>query len=193
MSVSLPRWVHRLAALAVLAAALALVYALVVAPVLASYDDTRARLAQQQELLSRYLAVAGGREKLEQRVQEVSKRQAESGAFIAGKTQALATAALQDRVRSVMQKAGGDVRSTQSLPAENVDGLIRVGLRVQMLATIRQVREILRALETGRPLLFVEELELRGRLQRGDDGAPAVSDELLVRIGVIGYRLGELS
>lgn len=193
MSITLPRWVHRVAALALLAGGLALVYAIVVAPVLASYEDTRTRLHQQEELLSRYLAVAGGRDRLERRVQEVSARQSASGAFIQGKTQALATAALQDRVRSVMQKAGGDVRSTQSLPAENVEGLTRVGLRVQMLATIREVREILRELETGRPLLFVEELELRGRLQRGEDGEPAVSDQLLVRIGVVGYRLGELS
>lgn len=193
MSAALPRWVHRVAALALLLAGLGLVYAVLVAPVLASYDDTRQRLAEQRELLSRYLAVAGGREALEKRVQGLRERQAGSGAFLSGKTEALAAAALQDRVRSIMQRAGGDVRSIQNLPSEGKDGLTRIGLRVQVVATIRDVRDILHELETGRPLLFVEDLNLRGRLTRGEDNRPTVQDDLLVRMSLVGYRLGELS
>lgn len=193
MSPTLPRWVHRVAALGVLLAVLGLAYAVLVAPVLASYDDTRQRLTEQRELLSRYLAVAGGREALERRVQQLSQRQAGSGAFLSGKTEALAAAALQDRVRSIMQRAGGDVRSIQNLPSESRNGLTRIGLRVQVVATIRDVRNILHELETGRPLLFVEDLNLRGRLTRGEDNMPTVQHNLLVRMSLVGYRLGELS
>ncbi|RDD63066.1 type II secretion system protein GspM [Ferruginivarius sediminum] len=193
MNTPIPRWARRVAAVLLLLAAEGLVYVAVIAPVVASYDDTRQRLGEQKELLSRYLAVAGGRESLEKRVQALRERQSNSGAFLYGKTEALAAAALQDRVRSVMRKAGGDVRSVQNLPAESADGLTRVGLRVQVVANIRDVRTILHELETGDPLLFVEELDLRGRLQRGEDDKPTVSEELLVRLSVVGYRLGELS
>lgn len=188
---ALPPWAGRVAALTLLIAVLAAVYALTVMPLRSAYSETRAQLAEQHELLARYRAIAERRPEMRDRVRTLRRRQADSGLFLSGETDALAAAALQDRISATAQGAGGDVRSMQGQEPKQEDGLTRVGMNVQVVADIRSLRDLLYQLETGRPLLFVEDLEVRGRLRRTDDDGTEIAPDLLIKLSVIGYRLGE--
>lgn len=191
---ALPAWASRLAAVTLLLAVAALAYAGVVMPLRAAYQDTRSELAQARELLGRYRAVAEQREALRTSLAELQRTQAESGLFVPGETGALAAAALQDRISVIARRTGGRVRSLQSLPAERSDdGLARVGMEAQIVADIRSLRHLLYELETGRPLLFVNRLETRGRMRQTSEGTTEIDRDLLIRVTVEGYRLGDAS
>ncbi len=190
---TLPRWMKRVAALALLAILVELAYAGAVLPLKAAYDETHARLAEQRELLQRYRAVAGQRQDLRQQLARLQRRQASSGLFISGKTDALAAAALQDRISDIAEGGGGDVRSLQSLEPKTENGLTRVGMDAQIVADIRALKDMLHEIETGRPLLFVREMEIRGRLQRTEDNDTVIAPDLLIKLSVEGFRLGGMS
>jgi len=193
MMQTLPRWMKRVAALALLAILGELTYAGAVLPLKAAYDETHARLAEQRELLQRYRAVASQRQDLRRQLDRLKRRQADSGLFISGKTDALAAAALQDRISDIAEDSGGDVRSMQSLEPKTENGLTRVGMDVQIVADIRALKDLLYEIETGRPLLFVRELEIRGRMQRTEDNDTVITPDLLIKLSVAGFRLGGTS
>jgi len=190
---TLPRWMKRVAALALLSILVGLAYAGAVLPLKAAYDETHARLAEQRELLQRYRAVASQRQDLRRQLDRLKRRQADSGLFISGKTDALAAAALQDRISDIAEDSGGDVRSMQSLEPKTENGLTRVGMDVQIVADIRALKDLLYEIETGRPLLFVRQLEIRGRLQRTEDNDTVITPDLLIKLSVAGFRLGGTS
>lgn len=190
---TLPRWMRRVAALALLAILVELVYAGAVLPLKAAYDETHARLAEQHELLQRYRAVASQRQDLRRQLDRLKRRQADSGLFISGETDALAAATLQERISIIAEGSGGDVRSMQSLEPKTENGLTRVGMDVRVVADIRALKDLLYEIETGRPLLFVRELEIRGRMQRTEDNDTVVAPDLLIKLSVAGFRLGGTS
>lgn len=192
MTVSLPSWAGRVGAVAVLLLLLALIYALVVAPIAGAYDQTRRELIRAERTLARYEAFAAGSGELERLTSQLEARQASSGVFLSGATESIAAAGLQDRVGAAVERAGGEVRSVQSLSVSEEDGLKRIGVRVQFLGSVRALKALLYELEAGRPLLFVDEFNVRGRLERaaGEGGDLDVSQDLLVELSVSGYRLG---
>ena len=64
----------------------------------------------------------------------------------------------------------------------------RVGVRVQMTATVTQLVRVLYALEAGRTFLFVDNLEVSNRRARRRRNQPVDMDPtLLVRLDLSGY------
>jgi len=193
MSVHLPARLSRLAALALLGAVLLGVYGLAVYPHIHAYPQARADLAEARERLERFRRVAAAAAAVEQEMAAARSAQRMSGAFLDGSSNALAAAAMQNRLDEAVQAAGGAVRSVRSLPAEGEDGLVRLRLRMQLSTTIHGLKRLLYGVETGRPLLFVDALDLRGRLARTsqDSDRLEMSEEMQVDLTVAGYRLAE--
>lgn len=187
----LPRWLRRAIAIDLVIVVAVIVALGIVQPTVTAYSETREALAQAHEMLARYHAVVSERDGVERQVEALRERQAESGTFAAGESDSLATAGLQDHLQTIVGNAGGDLRSIRTLPSEGLGGVTRISISTQIVADVRAVRQLLYELETGTPLLFVERMQLRGRLQRGEDDEPEVTPELLVELVVSGYRLGE--
>lgn len=183
-----PGWVSRLAALALSAGVAFAVYIFVAAPIIAGYAETDAAVAQAADLLDRYRRVAAARPALQQRLDALKSRQSEIGAYLSGETDALAGAELQELVNATVAKGGGGLRSVQILPAKSDGGFRRIGVRVQMTATIAQVLHVLHGLEAGSTLLFVDNLEVSNRRARRRRNQPVEMDPtLLVRLDLFGY------
>lgn len=183
-----PGWVSRLAALALSAGLAFAVYIFVAAPIIVGYAETDAAVAQAADLLERYRRVAAARPALQQRLDALKSRQSEIGAYLSGETDALAGAELQELVNATVAKSGGGLRSVQILPAKSDGGFRRIGVRVQMTATIAQVLHVLHGLEAGSTLLFVDNLEVSNRRARRRRNQPVEMDPtLLVRLDLFGY------
>ena len=185
-----PGWVSRLAALALSAGIAFALYLFVVAPIVTGYTQTDAAVAQAAELLERYRRVAAARPALQERLDALKSRQSEIGTYLSGETDALAGAELQELVNATVAKGGGGLRSVQILPVKADGGFRRIGVRVQMTATIAQVLRVLHGLEAGSTLLFVDNLEVSNRRARRRRNQPVETDPtLLVRLDLFGYLI----
>ena len=142
---------------------------LVVAPLLAVFQNNASRIEQTEVLLRRYQALAEQRPAIADRLVAQQDLAASAGGYLQGPSDALAAAELQDRVKSVIEGAGGELRSTQILPAGTVEGIAvirRAALRVQFDATIENLAEILYELESGEPYLLIDQLSVRDQRTR---------------------------
>ena len=185
-----PGWASRLAALALSAGVAFACYLFVVAPIVAGYAETDAAVAQAAELLDRYRRVAAARTGLQERLDALKSRQSEIGTYLGGETDALAGAELQELVNATVAKGGGGLRSVQILPVKADGSFRRIGVRVQMTATIAQVLRVLHGLEAGSTLLFVDNLEVSNRRARRRRNQPVEMDPtLLVRLDLFGYLI----
>lgn len=194
MSISPAQLLSRVAALGLLALMLGGLYALVLDPVFSGYRTGLEGLREEQSRIARFAAVAASAEDVEAAAEAIESRQAQSGIFIQGASDAQAAAALQSRINSVVRSAGGDLRSVQSLPPESsaAEGVSRIGVQLQYIGTIHNLRRLLYELETGTPLLFVEKLEMRGRLSRRSrqDENLQVDPNFLITLSLRGERPG---
>ncbi len=185
-----PGWISRLAALALSAGVAFALYVFAVAPIVAGYGETDAAVAQAADLLDRYRRVAAARPALQERLDALNSRQSEIGTYLSGGTDALAGAELQELVNATVAKGGGGLRSVQILPVKADGGFRRIGVRVQMTATIAQVLRVLHGLEAGSTLLFVDNLEVSNRRARRRRNQPVELDPtLLVRLDLFGYLI----
>lgn len=191
MSESMPPWVSRAAALALLVAALLGIYAVSVGPLVAAYWRVGEATQDAEALLERYRRVAAQRQDLEAQVRGLTARQAESGIYLPGDTDALAAAELQEIVNSTVTSGGGHLRSVQILPAKADGEFRRVGVRAQLTGNIAAIARILYAFEAGDTFLFVDNLDISNRRARRTRDArdPSADDdpELLIRLDLSGY------
>jgi general secretion pathway protein M len=159
----------RILALTLLAAALAGGYLLIVVPVLHAYRDNADAIEQAETLLQRQRALAAQRPLLLARIEEEQEHAEAVAGYLQGPSDALAAAQLQDRLKAVIETAGGELRSTRILPAEAVEaspGTRRTALQVQMIVTIEGLAEILYGLEAGQPYVLIDELSVRNQRER---------------------------
>jgi general secretion pathway protein M len=176
----------RLLALGLLAVALIASYLLVVVPLLATYEDNAAAIERAETLLQRQQALAALQPQLVARLEEERAQADAVAGYLEGPSDALAAAQLQDRVKEVVETAGGELRSTRILPAESIEsspGTRRTALRVQMIVSIESLAEILYELEAGQPYVLIDELSVRSqrerrRSRRQDDGDPKLDVSL---------------
>lgn len=202
MTINLPPGLSKLLAVLLLAAVIAGAYLLLVQPLAAKFDEQRDAIAHARQLLARYRALGreGGALTAEARqLQTVGNLET---AYLTGDSDALAAAKLQALVEQAVARHGGQLQTTQPLPAVAEEGFKRIAVRVQLTAGIEPLRRILYGLEAGQPYLFLDSLEIRrGRGSRGaadrgspggagiaaDGGAVQAEDPLSVRLDIFGY------
>lgn len=177
-------------AVALLLAALLGAYQLIFMPVLAAWQQTESTIGQAQALLQRYRALAEQRAQLAERVSAQEEAAETVSGYLTGPSDALAAAALQDRVKSVIERAEGELRSTQILPAQAVEIGVparRTALRIQFGISVEGLQEVLYELETGEPYLFIDDLNIRERRVRRRRNAPETDPVLDVSVEISGY------
>ncbi len=191
--ITLPKWASRAAALTLLAFVIGSVYLLAVAPVIEAYRSTNEATQHVFEQLARYGQLSKTYPNRKAQLQRLDRQQASSGIYLAGETDALAAAALQEDVRTKIERNGGKLRSIQILPVKSDGEFKQVSVRVQATATLGSLARILHALESGKPYLFIDNLDVKNRRSRKATKAQQEDPELVVRFDVFGYLRPELS
>jgi general secretion pathway protein M len=180
----------RTLALTLLATAVAGGYLLIVVPVLDAYRDNADAIERAEILLRRQRALAAQRPLLLARVEEEKENAEAVAGYLLGPSDALAAAQLQDRLKAVIEAAGGELRSTRILPAEAVEaspGTRRTALQVQMIVTIEGLAEVLYGLEAGQPYVLIDELSVRNQRERRRRGEPETEPMLDVNLRLSGF------
>ena len=184
----LPGWISRLAAILLLVGLAATAYVFVVPPLVAGYVGDREALADARERLDRYRRIAATRPDLQAQIDAIQKRGAVRGNYLTGRTDALAAAELQNRVKKIIETNGGKLRSIQTVPGKANGAFQRVTIRVQLAAPIDSLHRIIYALEAGKPYLFLDNIDIGNRRRGRRKKAPVDADPALtVRFDLFGY------
>jgi len=140
--------------------------------------------------LARYQRLVGSKDELEQRLAGLSRRSATSKYYVQGATPALASANIQKYLNNIVTRNGAEVISTQIVTAQGDAADNLVSLRVHMRADINSAMTILHSIESGRPMLFVDDLAINGRPVRGRTPDDPPSVQLDMQFELKGYTGG---
>lgn len=179
------RWL----ALALLGAVVLLFVFSVIVPIAGVSRENRESIEELEFRLRRYLKIIRSKEELLDRAEEVRAQIAEEGYFSMRETAALASADMQKMIKEIVAKAGGQLTSTQVVPVQEGEEFPRIAIKVRISGTIDVLREVLYEVESARPLLIVENLNIqpirgvRNRLTRQLEP----SDQLNVTLDMAGF------
>lgn len=187
------RW-HRGLAVGLLALVLLAGYGLIARPMIMKYRDYRANIAQLQDRLQRLEGMLATRRSLEEQIQQVRQSGVIGHNYLGQSSPTLAATDLQQRVKDIVESNGGSLVSTQILPVTQEDNFSRVTIRVIMTGDTEILQKLSYALESARPLLFVENLQIRAQQtrrfnNRNDPGDTQI--QLSIQFDLSGYMLGE--
>ncbi len=144
------------AALAILA--LVIVWLGVIGPVADWYGGRseeitalRARVAREAALIQTLPALQG---------QAAQAARAPARAVLAGNSDAIAGATLQEQVQAMAGTANAQLTSIETLPAEQAGQYRRIGVRVELSAQLAVVVALLRGIEDAQPSMLVDDARL---------------------------------
>jgi general secretion pathway protein M len=179
-------WVGRVAAVLLLLLVVGATYILILEPIVLGYRQIDRQIEETREQLVHYQRLAAMRPALEHQMKRSTAGATTASYYLSGSTDAVTAADLQERVNALVQERGGSLRSIQPMTGTNEQGFRRITLRLQMTATNEVLFEILYALETGIPILFIDNLDIRSRvirLQVDEVARRGVSDAPVLTVG----------
>lgn len=130
------------------------VYLAVVQPLLGLYDENARMLADRRMLIAHLRHFAA----------TPASTPSPEGAplALAGGSDAVAIAELQLLLKNIARGAGATVGSAEGLPPDSEDGAShRVGIRLSLGGGLGPLISVLSGIDAARPLLFVDNLQLR--------------------------------
>ena len=180
---------NRIAAVSLVLLVIALVGVLVVRPLGQRYSANRDLIADLEDKVARFESIATRQAPLEQQLATTRRSMNLNELTLQADSATLAAADLQERVKAAVQASGGSLTSTQILDPEKVSSFDRVFVNVRMTGTTPAVQESLYALESGQPMLVIDDLlvvtrRTTARLTARQTGQ---QDQLDVRFKVSGF------
>jgi general secretion pathway protein M len=181
----------RLAAVGLLVAVLAVLYLVVFMPFFSVESEYADTIDDLQFRLQRFRRVAAEKDYWLNRLDEIKRASQQEERFISRDTAALASADLQSMIKDAVTGAGGELISTQVIPERKEEQFTRIAVKVRMTGSTQVLRDVLYGFETRKPVLFIENLNLRPiRIIQpvGPGRKPGrVADKLSVDFDVVGY------
>ncbi|MBK8175516.1 MAG: hypothetical protein IPK66_09735 [Rhodospirillales bacterium] len=180
---------RKIIAVTLLIVAIALPYRLIVSPLQERSAAYAEQIAARQDVLSRLRRLADSRPQLRERLEKLQSLPSSQEGYLSGDSETLVAADLQTLVRTIVERNGGKLESTQILPATSEGAFRRVTLRVRMSSDTDSLFHTLYDLESMLPYLFLDGLDIVARNRRGRAAskASAPASELGVSYDVYGY------
>ena len=164
--------------------ALALIYFLVVQPLVSLFSDQGDRLSRARTTFSKYRAIAD-REETVRAAASRTDEVASSAAFLQGASDGAASASLQARLKAIADQAGARVQSVRALEPTTEGGIRYLKAHLELVGSVAAIYATLRAIEGREPYLFVGQVLLR--MQAGQPGiSPTQEPSIEAQLDVYG-------
>ena len=170
---------------------LAILAAVVTAVVVANrrahayYDEAIATWLDQ---MARYDRVAATRGDYEKTIASVKARDA-SKFYLKASAPALAAADIQQVVQTLVEANGLRSESMQIAPHKDEGGRRQITLNLRLRGKLAGVQNMLYALETTQPYLFVDNLNIQSTVRFNFVPTPGVEPEVMAQFDLSGYAL----
>ena len=179
---------QRALALTLLLLAVFAVWGGVVTPIARAWQERTAAIESDRQLLAGYRRATSDPTALLERLKQAEQILVDQRGFLEGPTEALAAARLQGDLKRIVEAAGGQLRSAQSLAPVAEEGNQRIGVRIDTLLNIETLKNVLHAIEGAIPPLFIAALEIQAP-EEGQN-APGRAIPLTTRMEIHGYLQG---
>lgn len=165
-------------------------YAVVVAPIAGRIQTARDRLIEQRGLLGRLhdeLQLAAARDGAPLATVEGLR----DSVFLTGTSNATRVANLQARLGALLTKANVAILTARAVAPETRDELPFLGVEINFRATDAQLLKLLSAVESDRPFLFIDGLQMSPAPEEADIGRTTSSqnDVTLRIVGVVEQKV----
>ena len=179
--------VRRALAVALVVAAAGIILAGIVLPALDRYQVLESGIADSETALQRFSQVAARLPRLEAERAALKDALAAQDGFLKATSDTLTAVEMQARIKTVTDHAGGQLKSTQILPARDENGFRRVTARVEVMGSADALERVWYEMESGVPFLFIDSFDVQARqVPRKDRTQPALTT-LDVRFEVSAY------
>lgn len=111
--------------------------------------------------LQQYERVLAKKEAYVASMAKINQQHNLQGYFNSQKTDALASAEMQEFIKKTIVDAGGQLSSTQALPVSIEDKFSRITVRVRMRGNTEVLRAVLYKIETSTPFIIINQLDIR--------------------------------
>ena len=176
----------RALALGILAALLLLAFFGLVSPIIDAYRQASSSVEQYRAALEHTRHGGNDLAGLRAELARLKEHQASAVGFMQSSNPSLAAAELQNRIKSSVEAARGELRSTQILPARDDGTFRRISIRGQIAVNTAALQRVFYDLESATPFLFLDNVEIRSRPARRASG-PEDDPILEVRFDLYGY------
>jgi len=182
----------RLTAILLFVVAVILVYLLGFHWFILRHLEYRGEISDLAEQLGRFQRVAAQRDQVEGQLQALQGRRSESNLFLEEADFNEAAAGMSERLNqtiSAQAEESCQIVSRQPVRARVVERFEKVTVNVRMRCQVEDLMRILYSLETGVPMIIVEELTvIKPRVRRRSRNQPIQSNEALdIRFNMSGY------
>lgn len=189
-----PRYQRWLALGLLIGVVLTLLFAILL-PLLNQWLDYRDQKSDLLFRLQRQQAVAARKQGVADNLQALQQQFEEQDYFSNSTTEALASAELQNAIKTAVTEAGGQLTSTQGLPGKAENEFVRISVKVRMVSSIDALRHVLHSIESSVPLLVIDQLDItpvRGARNRGTNKIDP-STQLNVSFQVVSFMRAKSS
>lgn len=162
---------------------LALVYLVVISPLSQLYADTDDRLQSRVALVQRLQVSARELPRLRATADQLAKQPGQGAVLLTGNGPSVAAAELQSAVKEIVENNGTHLSSSEVLAPEAADSFQKIGVHVALSGDLTLLAAVLRGIETSHPVMFVDNVEIRGGANPGDD-----AQTLAIAFDVYGFR-----
>jgi general secretion pathway protein M len=135
-------------------------------PLIEWHGERAEALAQQEALAERMEALAAALPSLQEQARAVSASGAGEAALLAGDSDTMASATLQERLQAMFLRMGVQLHSVETLPADDAGAYRRIGLRVSFNASWPVLMDLLKDIHLATPALLVDDLQVKVALHR---------------------------
>jgi general secretion pathway protein M len=163
--------------------AIAVVYLIIIAPLFQIYGDAADRLQTRRDLVERLEVSAKALPKLRAEAERLRDPSHKGAVLLVGSSPTVAAAQLQTSMKELVEASGARLSSSEILAPEMQDSYQKIGLHVSFSGDLTLLTAVLRGIETARPAMFVDNVEIRGGANEGGD-----SQTLAIAFDVYGFR-----
>lgn len=179
---------HRLLALLLLAAVMALFFSAVYFPLQRAHQHYDEAIVDIQDRTERYLRVAAQKPLIEQNLGELKRRNA-SRFYLKASAPALAAAELQQMAQAVLDGHALKVESTQIVAHKDDLPRRKVTVNFRLRGQLEPIQHALYDLESTMPYLFLDNVAIRSTTVRNFRPTPGVEPDVLLQFDLYGYAL----
>lgn len=178
----------RMLALGILILVLLAMISLLATPIFLLHRHYDQELEGLEDRLDRYQRLAASRDQL---TRGLTQLRALDGRrfYLKNSAPAVAAGEIQELEKALIEKNGGRLASMQIQPHKDEGPFRRVAVIVQLLGSIGTVQNVLRALESNEPYLFVDNLNVRSLSSSATPEAATADGGLVVQFDLIGYGI----
>lgn len=150
---------RRLAALVLLLVAVPAAALLAVVPITSRVQELRDEIEAEREILGRFNQIASQQGRAAE-LDKAGEAAMKSEAYLKGESDPIRAAGLQRLLAELAAANRVRLHTTRALEARERGGVKLIGVRIQFQAEIEQVRALLHRVESARPFLFLEAVQI---------------------------------